>query len=48
MFVFVEYESEVVEEKVRFKMLFNKFRIDVEILVFWFVFGDFLIYEIII
>lgn len=48
MLVFVEYESEVAEEKVRLKTLLNKLRIDAEILVFWLASGDLSTYETII
>ncbi|KAK4203727.1 amino acid permease-domain-containing protein [Triangularia verruculosa] len=46
--VFVEYESEVAEEKVRLKTLLNKLRIDAEILVFWLASGELSTYETII
>ncbi|KAK0752046.1 amino acid permease-domain-containing protein [Schizothecium vesticola] len=46
--VFVEYESEVEEERGRVKALLEKLRIEAEVLVFWLASGDLLTYETII
>ncbi|KAK3359719.1 amino acid permease-domain-containing protein [Lasiosphaeria hispida] len=46
--VFVEYESEVGEERGRVKALLEKLRIEAEVLVFWLASGDLLTYETII
>ncbi|KAL2760815.1 hypothetical protein ACRALDRAFT_1078620 [Sodiomyces alcalophilus JCM 7366] len=46
--VFVEYESEVAEERARVKALLDKLRIDAKILVFWLACGDLRTYEYII
>jgi potassium/chloride transporter 9 len=46
--VFVEYESEVQEERGRLKKLLEKLRIDAEILVFWLASGSLSTYETII
>ncbi|KAL1838988.1 hypothetical protein VTJ49DRAFT_1999 [Mycothermus thermophilus] len=46
--VFVEYESEVQEERGRVKKLLEKLRIDAEILVFWLASGSLSTYETII
>lgn len=46
--VFVEYESEVEEEKARLKALLQKLRIDTEIQVFWLASGGFSTYETIV
>ncbi|KAL2268596.1 hypothetical protein VTJ83DRAFT_3442 [Remersonia thermophila] len=46
--VFVEYESEVEEERGRVKKLLEKLRIDAEILVFWLASGDLSTYETIV
>ncbi|KAK1760858.1 amino acid permease-domain-containing protein [Echria macrotheca] len=46
--VFVEYESEVEEERGRVKALLDKLRIEAEVLVFWLASGSLLTYETII
>ncbi|KAK3499313.1 amino acid permease-domain-containing protein [Neurospora hispaniola] len=46
--VFVEYESEVEEERGRVKALLEKLRIEAEVLVFWLASGDLGTYEAII
>ena len=46
--VFVEYESDVEEEKSRVKALLENLRIEAEIMVFWLASGDLKTYEIII
>ncbi|KAK4164892.1 amino acid permease-domain-containing protein [Cladorrhinum sp. PSN259] len=46
--VFVEYESEVKEERARLKALLEKLRIDAQVLVFWLASGDLPTYETII
>jgi potassium/chloride transporter 9 len=46
--VFVEYESEVEEERGRVKALLEKLRIDAQVLVFWLASGDLATYEAII
>ncbi|KAL2129795.1 hypothetical protein VTI74DRAFT_7286 [Chaetomium olivicolor] len=46
--VFVEYESEVEEERGRVKALLEKLRIDAEVLAFWLASGDLSTYETII
>jgi potassium/chloride transporter 9 len=46
--VFVEYESEVEEERGRVKALLDKLRIDAEVLVFWLASGNLSTYETII
>lgn len=46
--VFVEYESEVEEERGRVKALLEKLRIEAELLVFWLASGDLSAYEMII
>lgn len=46
--VFVEYESEVEEERGRVKALLEKLRIDAEVLVFWLASGNLSTYETII
>lgn len=46
--VFVEYESDVVEERSRLQALLENLRIEAEILVFWLASGDLPTYEIII
>ncbi|CCC10051.1 unnamed protein product [Sordaria macrospora k-hell] len=46
--VFVEYESEVEEERGRVKALLDKLRIEAEVLVFWLASGDLGTYEAII
>ena len=48
MAVFVEYESDVEEERGRVKELLEKLRIRAEVLVFWLASGDLLTYEVII
>lgn len=48
MAVFVEYESDVEEERGRVKELLEKLRIRAEVLVFWLASGDLLAYEVII
>lgn len=46
--VFVEYESEVEEERGRVRALLDKLRIEAEVLVFWLASGDLATYETII
>lgn len=46
--VFVEYESEVEEERGRVRALLDKLRIEAEVLVFWLASGDLSTYEAII
>jgi potassium/chloride transporter 9 len=46
--VFVEYESDVEEERGRVKALLQNLRIEAEILVFWLASGDLLTYEVIV
>jgi solute carrier family 12 (potassium/chloride transporters), member 9 len=46
--VFVEYESDVEEERSRVKALLENLRIEAEVLVFWLASGDLKTYEIII
>jgi potassium/chloride transporter 9 len=46
--VFVEYESEVEEERGRVRALLEKLRIDAQVLVFWLASGDLSTYETII
>ncbi|KAK2004556.1 amino acid permease [Colletotrichum falcatum] len=46
--VFVEYESEVEEERARVKALLDKLRIEAEVLVFWLASGHLNTYELII
>ncbi|KAJ4302183.1 hypothetical protein N0V88_002319 [Collariella sp. IMI 366227] len=46
--VFVEYESEVEEERGRVKALLEKLRIDAEVLVFWLASGNLSTYETIV
>lgn len=46
--VFVEYESDVDEERGRVKTLLEKLRIEAEVLVFWLASGNLPIYEIIV
>lgn len=48
MIVFVEYESEVEEERGRVKALLEKLRIDAQVLVFWLASGKLSTYETII
>jgi len=46
--VFVEYESELDEERGRVKALLDKLRIEAEVLVFWLASGELLTYETIV
>ncbi|KAM0324082.1 hypothetical protein ACHAQA_008271 [Verticillium albo-atrum] len=46
--VFVEYESELAEERARVRALLDKLRIEAEVLVFWLASGDLNTYELII
>ncbi|OBR11920.1 Amino acid permease [Colletotrichum higginsianum IMI 349063] len=46
--VFVEYESEVEEERARVKALLDKLRIEAEVIVFWLASGNLNTYELII
>jgi solute carrier family 12 (potassium/chloride transporters), member 9 len=46
--VFVEYESDVEEERGRVKILLDNLRIEAEVLVFWLASGDLPTYEVII
>ncbi|KAL2878112.1 hypothetical protein SGCOL_006641 [Colletotrichum sp. CLE4] len=46
--VFVEYESEVEEERARVKALLDKLRIEAEVIVFWLASGQLNTYELII
>ncbi|KAH8820068.1 amino acid permease-domain-containing protein [Xylogone sp. PMI_703] len=46
--VFVEYESDVEEERGRVKTLLEKLRIEAEVLVFWLASGDLPTYEVIV
>lgn len=46
--VFVEYESEVYEERLRVKALLENLRIEAEVLVFWLASGDVKTYQVIL
>ncbi|KAG7136250.1 Vacuolar cation-chloride cotransporter 1 like protein [Verticillium longisporum] len=46
--VFVEYESELAEERARVQALLDKLRIEAEVLVFWLASGELKTYELII